>query len=125
MSDEQLQKQISDYQQLGKENPNVDVNLLMMNALANENKLASAPGKSYKWAYTVALGLPPLGLLFALKYYFGDDERDKQAAKICVLLTVVSVILIIVFSKMLFSTAGVNVQQLQQINPQQVQQELQ
>lgn len=125
MSDEQLAKQIKEYQDLGKENPNVDVNMLMMNALTTENKKFENR-KSYKWPYIIALGLPPLGLIFSIKYYFfSDDEEDKRAGNICVLLTVLSVVLLLVMGKIMFSTAGVTPQQIEQINPAQVRQELQ
>ena len=124
MSDEKLSEQIKDYQQLGRENPNVDVSLLMMNALENESKNIN-PSKSYKWAYTIALGVPPFGLFFAAKYYFNGDEQDRQAAKICVLLTVVALFLIYIFGKLLLSGSGTSVSQIEQIKPSDIQQVLQ
>ena len=121
MSDKDLEQKIETYSELGKENPNVDVNLLMMNALQNErgNK---ASFKSYRMAYIISLGLPPFGLLYAVKYYFSDDENDKQAAKICILLTIISVIVFFAFSKLIFSNSGISLQQIQQIKPQDIQQ---
>ncbi len=119
MSDKDLEQKIETYSELGKENPNVDVNLLMMNALQNEsgNKASS---KSYRMAYIISLGLPPFGLIYAVKYYFSDDENDKQAAKICVLLTIVSVIVVYIFGKLIFSSSGTSLQQIEQIKPQDI-----
>lgn len=119
MSDENLEKELKTYQEIAKENPNVDVNMLMMNALQTENsKLGS--GKSYKWPYMIAISLPPIGLLFALKYYYSDDEQDKTAAKLCVLLTVVSVIMFFALGKSLFSSSGASMKQIEQITPQDI-----
>lgn len=114
-----MEQKIETYRELGKENPNVDVSMLMMNALQNEsgNKASS---KSYRMAYLISLGLPPFGLLYAVKYYFGDDENDKQAAKICILLTIISVIVFFAFSKLIFSSSGTSLQQIQQIKPQDI-----
>ena len=124
MSEEDLSKKIETYQRLGQENPNVDVNLLMVNALQAENQKHAA-NKSYKWPYLISLGLPPLGLIFALKYYFGSDEDEKQPALICVLLTIFSLVLLFAFGKILFSGSGASVQQIEQIKPQDIQQILQ
>ena len=121
MSDKNLEKQIETFRELGKENPNVDVNMLMMNALRNETGKNSST-KSYKWPYTISLGLPPLGLIYAVKYYFSDDENDKRAAKICLLLTVISVIIFFALGKMIFSSSGTSLQQIEQIKPQDIQQ---
>jgi len=119
MSDQELSKEIETYQKLAKENPGVDVNMLMMNALQNEASHKSA-GKSYKWPYMISLGAPPFGLFFALRYYFSDDENDKQAAKICVLLTVISGLLTYFFFKIVLSSSGTSVQQIEQIKPQDI-----
>ena len=114
MSDKELEKRLETYQQLAKENPNVDVNMLMASALAQESqKIHSA--KSYKWPYLIALGVPPLGLLFALKYYLSGDEDDRTAANICVLLTIVAVLIFYAFSKALLSGSGASLEQIQQI----------
>lgn len=121
MSDKDLEQKIETYSELGKENPNVNVNLLMMNALQSESH-NKASFKSYRMAYIISLGLPPFGFIYAAKYYFSDDEHDKQAAKICVLLTIVSVIVVYIFGKIIFSSSGTSLQQIEQIKPQDIQQ---
>ncbi len=121
MSDEDLEKQLAEYQQLAKENPNVDVNLLMTTALQNENTKLGV-GKSYKWPYMVAISLPPIGLIFAVKYYFSDDEQDKTAAKVCILLTVVSILMFFILGKSLLSSSGTSLQQIEKITPKDIQQ---
>ncbi len=119
MSDKELEKKLDAYQQLAKENPNVNVNMLMMNALAQENQKVKKL-KSRRWPYLIAIGFPPFGLLFALKYYLSGDEDDRTAGNICVLLTIVAVIIFYAFSKALFSGTGASLEQIQQIKPQDI-----
>ena len=119
MSDEQLAKKLEAYQQAAKENPSIDINMLMANALAQESQKARI-AKSYKWPYLVSIGLPPFGLLFTLKYYLTGDEDDKAAGRICALLTIVAVILFYAFSKALLSGSGASIEQIQQIKPQDI-----
>ncbi len=122
MGEENLQKQINIYQEVAEANPGVDVNLLMANALIAESQKHKA-GKSYKWPYTISLGLPPFGLIYTVKYYINGDDDDKRAGKICALLTVISVIIFLATAKLFVSTAGVSTQQLQQLgNPAEIQQ---
>ena len=119
MGDKELEKKIADYQQLAKENPNVDVSLLMMNALKSEDdKLVQR--KSRKWPYIIALSVPPIGLLFAAKYYLSGDEDDRSAANMCVILTVVSIVAFLLFGKILISSSGTTPQQIEQITPKDI-----
>lgn len=118
MSDEKLETIVSEYVELAKDK-NVDTAALLMNALQQEedNKLSL---KQKRWGYLVSLGLPPLGLLFALAFYFSDKSDGKQTAYICIGLTVASIVVSIVLFKSLFSGTGASIQQIQQIKPQDV-----
>ena len=99
----------------------VNVAALMINAIKNqEQNLVSS--KQKKWAYLISIALPPFGLLFALKFYFGGEEDSRHVGNICVLVTAVSIIYFWILAKMIFSGAGVDVQQIQQINPRDIQQ---
>ena len=119
--DKKLEEQFSDYMQIAKENKNVDIASLMINALQKQDQdLVSARQK--KWAYLVSAGLPPLGLLFALKFYFSDESDAHSVANICVLLTVLSVATFFVLGKMILSGSGTSLNQIQQITPQDTQQ---
>ncbi len=120
-SDKRLEEQIKEYQAVGKENPNVNMGLLMMNALQNQQQnLVSAKAK--KWAYLISIGLPPLGLVFALKYFFDDKDDARQVAMICVLLTVISILLFWLTTKLLLSGSGASIQQIEQIKPSDIMQ---
>ncbi len=122
--DKKLEEQIKEYQAVAKEHPNVDVGLLAMNALQNQNQnLVSSKGK--RWAYLVSIALPPLGLLFAFRYFFGDEDDARQVAWICVILTAIGLVLIWVGTKALFSGSGASLEQIQQIKPSDAMQLLQ
>lgn len=117
-----LEKKLEEFQEYARENKKVDLATLAINALESQTKnLVSS--KQKKWAYLVSVGLPPFGLLFALKFYFYDPNKDdaKRVALICVILTGASLILFLLVSQLLFSSAGLNMNQIQQINPKDIQ----
>lgn len=121
MSDNDLEKNIQMYQDLAKKEPNVDINMLMMNALQKESE-GLKDGRSYKWAYIISLGVPPFGLLFALKYFIHGDDRDRTAAYVCIGLTILSIIITLTFGKLVLSSSGTSMEQVQQIKIQDIQQ---
>src|SRR5438552_2127248 len=113
-SDKKLEAEINEYAQLAKENPKIDASMLMMNALQTERQSSVSP-KAKRWAYLIAISLPPVGLLFALNYFMKDDDESKQVAWMCVILTVIAIVMFWIFAKVLFSASGTSVQQIQQI----------
>jgi Na+-driven multidrug efflux pump len=88
----------------------------MMNALATQ-KQNQVSAKTKKWTYLISIGVPPFGLLFALKYFYSDEEDAKTVAWSCVILTAVSILLFWLLGAAVFSGSGTSVQQLQQIKP--------
>ncbi len=119
--DKKLEEKFSAYQALAKEDKNIDLSSLMLSAIKDQNKnLVSS--KQKKWAYLVSVGLPPFGLLFALKFYFGEEEDAKSVANVCVILTVVSVLFLYFMGKTLLSGSGASLEQIQQIKPQDIKQ---
>ena len=120
--EKKLEEQFAEYQEIAKEHKDVDVASLMINALQNErNNQNLVSAKAKRSAYVISVGVPPLGLLFALRYYFGDEDDGKQVAYICILLTVLAVIGFFILAQSLFSGAGVSVEQVQQIRPADIQ----
>jgi len=102
MSEEKLTKEIETYRELAKSDKKIDVAALMINALQkSESNMLTA--KEKRWAYLIAIGAPPLGLLFALKFYLSDKDDSKEAALMCVVLTAVSIMILVLFTKLLFS----------------------
>ena len=73
-------------------------------------------------AYLISIGLPPLGLLFAVYYFFDNRDDARQVAWTCVVLTAVALVVFYFTFKLFFSASGVNPEQLQQIKPSDIQQ---
>jgi fatty acid desaturase len=114
--DKDLEKKINLYQDTLKDNPNVDMGMLMMNALQNEDK-NRVSGKWKKWGYFISISAPPFGLLFALKFFFSDETDAKDVAWMCVTLTAVSVLAFVIIIKVMLAGSGTSVQQIEQIKP--------
>ncbi len=121
MNEKRLSETLEEYQKLAKENTNIDLSTLALSALANEHR-NTLPQKQKNWAYLISVGLPPLGLLFAVKYYLSDEDDAKTTAHICVALTLVGLIILWISIKVFSSSSGVSLQQIQQIKPGDIQQ---
>lgn len=111
-----LEQKVNEYSQIAKENPSVNAAMLMMNALESgrQNTVSS---KAKRWAYLISIGAPPLGLLFALRYYMGDEDDGKEVAWICIILTILAALMFWLGAKLLLSGSGASVEQIQQIKP--------
>ena len=98
MNEDQLAKQIKQFQELAKQNKNVDVAALAISALHSHqaNVLTS---KEKRWAYIIALSAPPFGLFYAAKFYFSEKDDGVDAAFMCVILTFLSIILFVLLIK--------------------------
>ncbi|MFA5872234.1 MAG: hypothetical protein WC858_05990 [Parcubacteria group bacterium] len=116
--DKKIEERISQFQALGKEDKNVDVAKLMMYSLDQKRNFLSAKRKY--WSYIISLSLPPVGFLIALKYYFDEEEDARHVANICIILTLIALLLTWVSLKMIFSGTGTDLNQIQQINPKDI-----
>jgi hypothetical protein len=120
-SEEELAKQIETYKNLGKQSPNVDVGMLMLNALQNA-KQNNVSTKAKWWIYTISSSIPMSGFLFAFYYYFKEEDDAKQVAWIAIFLTVLSVLVFWGLGKLTLSGSGQSLQGIEQIKPSQIQQ---
>ncbi len=118
--EDQLLEKLESYKQLAKENPNVNVGDLMINALNNHQKNLLSTGIK-RWAYLISLGFPPVGLLFAIYFYKSGKDDGKHAAYICIALTVFIIVAVLLFFKAFVATTGVDLNQLQQIKIKDIQ----
>lgn len=119
MSDDKLSQELEAYRKLAKEDKNIDVAGLMIQALGKQQANV-LPDKQKRWAFLISLAVPPVGLLFAAKFYMSGKDDGKQAAYICIALTAVSIIIAWLFFKALVSSSGISVDQIQQIKPQDI-----
>lgn len=121
MNQSDLELKLKQYQEMAKQDPGIDIAQLMLRDLesAHTNRLSA---KEKKTAYLISLLLPPLGLIFAIKFFFSDKDDAGHAAVWCVGLTVFTILLGLFFLNVLLSTSGVSLKQVQNIRPQDVQQ---
>ena len=112
MTDEELASQIRTYSELKKQNKDIDVAALALSALQGHVENMLTP-KEKRIAYLVSLSLPPLGLLYALKFWTSNKEDGKTAAYMCIGLTAASIVIGIVFLNVLISGSGLSVGQFQ------------
>ncbi len=119
--EKKLEEEFRGYQELAEGNKSVDVASLMINAMQNQNVNMVSP-RMKKWAYLVSFGLPPFGLIFAVKLYFSSEADAKHVANVCVVLTVLGLLPLWLFGKMIFSGGGFDAAQIQQINLQDIRQ---
>lgn len=118
-SEKELETKLEQYQELAKENKNIDVAALMASAL-DQARRDEVEGKKKNRAYWVSVCLPPLGLFYALRYYFSSKSDGKRVALICVILTAVSLLLAWGVSAMIMSslpTSGLDLKQIESVNP--------
>lgn len=122
--EKKLEEQFQEFKEMAKEGKSVDMASLMINALENQVKNTVAQKKKTR-ACLVSFLLPPFGMLYALKYYLSAESDAKQVANICVILTAVSFLILWLTVKMMLAGSGVSLDQIQQINPSDIQQLLQ
>lgn len=121
MLEEKLQKEFEVYKGLAAQDKKIDVAGLMISALEKQqtNLLSD---KEKRWAYLISLVVPPFGLIFAAKFYLSKKDDGEQAAWVCVAITAVSILLAVLFVKILLSGTGASLNQIQQIKPSDIEQ---
>lgn len=119
MENKRLESEIEEYAKLAKEDNNIDVASLMINAMKTEqDNLVSSKAK--KWSYFISVSAPPFGLLIAIRYYFSDKDDATHVANMCILLTAISLGAFLLLGKMLLSSSGTSIDQINQITPAQI-----
>ncbi len=105
MDEEKLAKELEVYRSLSEQDKSVDVAALALAAIqSHQANLLS--DKEKRWAYLISLVVPPLGLIFAIKFYFSGRDDGRQAAWFIMALTAVAILLAILFVKVLSGGMG-------------------
>ena len=121
MNEDKLNKQIEMYRELAKHDKDIDVGKLMLTALNESAPENAVPARQKRLAYFVSIGFPPFGLLFALRFAFSSYDDGLKTAMYCTVLTAASVITFALIFKSVLSSSGLDSQQLQQVDLQQIQ----
>lgn len=124
MNEDKLAQELETYRELAKKDKKIDVASLMVSALQQQqaNLLSD---KEKHWAYLISLVFPPFGLIFAFRFYFSGKDDGEQAAWFCGVLTVLSILLTVLFIKVVANSSGLKLDQVQQVQPSQIQELLQ
>lgn len=120
-SGRKIEEQFEEIRKLGQEDKSLDTAVLMMNAPQNQ-KQDLVELRQKRRAYLVSVLFPPFGLLYAVRYYFDARSDARRVALTCVALTVVILFLIWLMAQALFAGTGVDLQQIEQIKPSDIQQ---
>ena len=118
--EEELEKKLEEYRALHAENKQVDLAALAMFELEKQGDFL--PSGLKMRAYIISFLFPPFGLIFAVKFYLSSQSDAKRAAYICIGLTAASIIFGLIILRLIFSSVGSsNLEQIEQINPQDLQ----
>ena len=104
-NEKKIEKNIAIYQELGKENKNINMAALMMSTLAQAQQDEIEQSKKKK-AYLISVVMPPFGLFYAVRYFFSGKDDGKHVALMCVLFTVISLLSAWAIGALLLSGAG-------------------
>jgi hypothetical protein len=91
-SEDAVTRQLQEFQELAKNNKGIDTTALALNALA-QAQAEEEDAKGKRKAYWISIGIPPLGLLFALYYVLSSKSDGKRVALNCCILTAVSLLI--------------------------------
>ena len=120
MADEkEILRKLSEYEELAKENPKVDVAALMSSALMAPTNTVRPGWK--RFSYFISITAPPLGLIPAVFYFFGGKSDGKRTAINCIILTLISALGSWFLLKSLISNVpSEQLDQIQQIKPDEI-----
>ena len=119
-TEEQLSKKIEQYQELAKEDKNIDVAALAMAAMADA-QMQEQNDKGKKKAYWISVLLPPLGLFVAAYYLLAGKPDAKRVALICTIITVIMLLgSWLLLKSFISSIPAEQMNQLQGVDPKQL-----
>lgn len=106
-SEKKAEQQMGEYLELAKTNKNIDTAALMINVL-EQTRRDEIDAKKKRTAYLVSIGIPPLGFLFALRWYLSGKDDGKRVALTCVILTLISLFIAWGVASLMASSANVS-----------------
>jgi len=87
-AEKEAERKLKEFDEIIKNGAGVDKAALALAALDSAQSADLVSPKARRWAYLVSIGLPPFGLLFAIRYFFSAKQNAKSVAIVCVVLTV-------------------------------------
>ena len=128
-AEKDLQAKLEEYKALAAANPDkqIDVAALVMSAMENQEH-SRVSTKARNWSYTASLLFPPVGLFIAVYFWWFNKKEDAhKIALVCIGLTVFIVAVTLVFVDVLIQSVATpaQIQGIENLNPNQFQQDLQ
>ncbi len=128
-AEKDLQAKIDEYKALAAANPDrqIDVAALVMSAMDNQEH-SHVSNKVRNWSYTASLLFPPVGLLIAAYFWWFNKKEDAhKLALVCIGLTVFIVAITLIFIDVLIQSVATpaQLQGIENLNPNQLQQDIQ
>ena len=118
-AEKRVAEKLKEYTEAAKNNKKIDKAALAIAALEApifENRVSA---KMKKWAYLISLGLPPVGLGFAVYYYFSDKTDGRHVAIFCVVITIISALIFwATFASIFSSVPPGTLEQIQSLKPE-------
>ena len=95
MNEKDLEEQLKQLAELAKKDKEINITELVEKTLAQKyTNTEYVPTNQRRWAYILSFGVPPLGIFFAIKFFFGDKKDGLDNALICFVLTCISVVIL-------------------------------
>jgi len=113
--EQQTAEKIKMYRELAEKDKNVDLAALTLKALQESQRDEIAPGKK-RLAYIISAGFPPFGLFFAWHYYRSAKAGGRHVAKVCLVLTGISIAASWLISAIILASFAPQIEQLQSAN---------
>ena len=114
MTEQDLQKEISQYTELASKDKNVNASALVINALEHqEGDVVSV--KSKRYAYLFSFLFMPLGLFVAVYYFVFSEKKDaNKVALVCILISIFTFGVFLILFQIILSSSNVSTEQFQQ-----------
>lgn len=114
MTEEDLQKEISQYTELANKDKNVNASALVINALEHHDD-DNVSVKSKRYAYLFSFLFMPLGLFVAVYYFAFSEKKDaNKVALVCILISIFTAGAFLILFQIILSSSNVSTDQLQQ-----------
>ncbi len=84
----EVRKKMEFYQEAAAKSQSVDKAVLAMAALDEAAAAERVAAKKRRWAYLIALALPPIGVIVAFFYYFSKKSDGKRVGWITLILSI-------------------------------------
>jgi uncharacterized membrane-anchored protein len=92
--EQEVRKKLELYQETISTSQSADKAALAMAAMEETMQAERVATKKRRWAYLIALAVPPIGIVIAFYYYFSKKADGKRVAWITLILSIAGFVLL-------------------------------